>query len=325
MTTPAGYIKPSELKRLSKLQPWRTGTALVMDWVMIFGAITFGVWADNWPAYFIAIFIVAARQHALGVIMHDFAHYRFIRNKKLSDWIADLAIAWPLKATYDGYRRNHLGHHRYLNTDDDPDWAGKLGEIEFTFPQELRFAVFNLLGYFVLISTWRDLKNIHKRISSNDQSTTKYKILRVSFYIVVATIFTLTETWTIYIAYYLVPYFTLFLMFNYIRSVADHFGETMDYSHELGGSRTILANPFETFFLAPHNINYHCEHHSYPSVPYYNLPELHKVLMSNPEYAQNAHITHGFARGLWNEIVATGARAAARKKEPQTSSVEAAE
>ena len=292
---------------------------------MIFGAIAFGIWANNWPAYFVSIAIVAARQHAIAVIMHDFAHYRFITNKKASDWIADLTIAWPLFATYDGYRRNHLGHHRYLNTDKDPDWTAKLGKIEFTFPQELRFAIFNLIGYLVCISSVRDLLNIHSRISKDDLSTRNYKIARLSFYLVVAAIFTITETWTYFGAYFVVPYMTLFIMFNYIRSVADHFGETMDHSHELGGARTILASPLETFFLAPHNINYHCEHHCYPSVPYYNLPELHAVLMSNEGYARNAHVTHGFARGLWGEIVVAGARAAKRAREKKDEALSAAE
>jgi len=325
MTTPAGYIQPADLKQLSKLKPWRTALALAVDWVILIGAICFGVWTDSWLAYFPVIAIVAARQHAIAVIMHDMAHYRFIKNKVVSDWIADLTIAWPLLATYDGYRRNHLGHHRYLNTDKDPDWAAKLGKIEFTFPQELRFAIFNLIGYLVCVSSVRDLLNIHSRISKDDLSSRNYKILRISYYAVFAAIFTYFEMWTIFLVYYMVPYLTLFLMFNYIRSVADHFGETMDYSHELGGARTILASPFETFFLAPHNINYHGEHHSYPSVPYYNLPELHDVLMANPDYAEHVHITRGFVKGLWDEIVLTGARAAKKAKEQNSGSLDAAE
>lgn len=308
MTTPACFIEPSELKRLSVLQPWRTGLALALDWAMMFGAAAFSIWADHWLAYIAAIFVIAGRQHAIAVLMHDFAHYRFISNKKVSDWIADLCIAWPLFGTYEGYRRNHLGHHRYLNTDKDPDWALKLGSKEFTFPQEIRFAALNLLGYLVGVSSIRDMRGILKRLNADNPETPTYKRLRLSYYLALAAVLTLTGGWFYYVAYWLVPYFTLFFMFMYIRSVADHFGETMDYSDEVGGTRTILATPIETFFLAPHNINYHAEHHSYASVPYYRLPELHAALMKNPEFASRIHITHGFI-GLWRETVGTRRRA----------------
>ena len=30
--------------------------------------------------------------------------------------------------------------------------------------------------------------------------------------------------------------------------------------------------------LFPHHVNYHLEHHLYPAVPHYHLPQLHRLL-----------------------------------------------
>ena len=50
----------------------------------------------------------------------------------------------------------------------------------------------------------------------------------------------------------------------------------------------------ERIFLAPKNVNYHIEHHFFPSVPFYRLPELHAILMSKPGYREGAHVTHTY-------------------------------
>lgn len=306
------YISAREIKRLSVLQPWRTVLSLAADWAVIALAIAVSEWSGSWWLYLPAVLVIAGRQHGLAILLHDFAHYRFVANKAASDWIADLFIGWPLLATLEGYRRNHLSHHRYLNTDQDPDWKVKIGSREFTFPQEMRFAVLNLAGYLVGVSTVRDFRKALARIKAEERSTPGYVALRISFYAAVAAVLTLAGAWTGFLLYWVVPYATFFFMFMYIRSVAEHFGSTMDYSHDLTATRTVMPFFWERWFFAPHNMNYHIEHHLYPSVPSYRLPELSRTLMANPDFSATAHVTRGFATGLWGEIVGAKARRAAR-------------
>lgn len=297
------YIPARELKSLSVLQPWRTGMAVALDWAVIVLAIAASELSGSWWLYLPAVLVIAGRQHGLAALLHDFAHYRFLPNKKVSDWVGDLFLAWPLLATLEGYRRNHLGHHRYLNTDQDPDWVVKVASREFTFPQEMRFAVLNLLGYLVGVSTVRDFRKALARIKADEKSTPGYVAARIGFYVVAATLLTVTGSWTGFLLYWVVPYATFFFMFMYIRSVAEHFGPTMDYSHDLTATRTTIPYFWERWFFAPHHMNFHIEHHLYPSVPQYRLPELSKALMANPEYAARAHVTRGFTTGLWRELI----------------------
>ena len=90
-------------------------------------------------------------------------------------------------------------------------------------------------------------------------------------------------------------------MFQYIRSVAEHFGE-LAYEDDLSASRTVKPALLERFFIAPHQVGYHLEHHLYPGVPFYHLPKLHQLLMKQKKYQEKAHITNGYVRGLLNEL-----------------------
>ena len=101
--------------------------------------------------------------------------------------------------------------------------------------------------------------------------------------------------------FWIVPYLSTFFMFQYIRSVAEHYGE-LSYDHLLSSTRSVKPNLIERFFIAPHQVGFHLEHHLYPGVPFYNLPKLHELLMQEEEYQEKAHITKGYLSGLMNEL-----------------------
>ncbi|MGH6807199.1 MAG: fatty acid desaturase, partial [Ensifer adhaerens] len=158
-------IDPRELKRLSILEPQKSLTAIAADWAIIAAAIAVSEYAGHVVIYLLAVILIAGRMHALGCLVHEAAHYRIIKNRKLSDWMSDLLLAWPMLATVDGYRQNHLAHHQHANTDDDPDWTAKLGMRQFTFPQKVARGVMQLLGYLVAVNSIRDMVHMAKRMS----------------------------------------------------------------------------------------------------------------------------------------------------------------
>jgi len=307
----SGYVSSAEVKRLSRLAPWRTAAAIVVDWAIIAAAIGLSEWTDSWLVWLAAVPVIAGRMHALAALMHDFAHYRFIAEKKLSDAVGNLVLAWPIGTTVAGYRRNHLAHHNYTNTGRDPDWVVKLGTREFSFPQEMRFALLNFLGYFVGVSSLRDMRTAFQRMRDDDVSPWRQKLARLGFYGAIAAALTVTGTWAEFALYWAVPYVTLFFLFLYVRSVAEHFGETMEATSELNGTRTVLPHFWERWFFCPRNLNYHLDHHLYPSVPFYNLPALHEALKRNRAYAGEGHLTRGYATGLFKEVWLDGWKKAA--------------
>jgi len=60
-----------------------------------------------------------------------------------------------------------------------------------------------------------------------------------------------------------------------MRFIAEHYGTPWNEG-QMAGTRTVVSNRINAFFW--NNINWHIGHHVYPSVPWYNLVELHKAL-----------------------------------------------
>ncbi|HIF14230.1 MAG TPA: hypothetical protein EYQ86_02425 [Bacteroidetes bacterium] len=68
-----------------------------------------------------------------------------------------------------------------------------------------------------------------------------------------------------------------------IRSIAEH-SVVPDQLNNFTNVRTTYANIIECILFAPHNVNYHAEHHLLMTVPSYNLPEMHKILKDKGFY-----------------------------------------
>lgn len=296
-------IDPKALKALSVLTPWKTAAAMAFDWLVIVATIAVSIKLAHPLVYVLAVLIIGGRMHGFATLIHEFAHYRFIANKTRSDWIGDLFLAWSLGASVDAYRRNHAAHHRYTNTLQDPDWAIKLGTKHFTFPQKWSYALANVVGYLLAFNSIRDMKSALTRLNKDqDQVPRAYKIARLSFCIFALLLIIASGTWRGFLLYWIVPFFTSFPLFLYFRSVSEHFG-SMDYDHELGSTRTVYPYLWERAFFAPHNTFYHLDHHLYPSVPFYNLPQLHALLLTDEHFRQDAHITRGYSTGVVRECL----------------------
>lgn len=289
-------INKEELRDLLQTKPYRHTLSLIFDWTIIVSTMLIWLIYPVWWLYPIVVLVIGARMHALAVLMHDASHYRFIKNKKLNDILTNVLTMYPLFITIEDYRRSHIAHHTKLNTYEDPDWNRKLGDPAFTFPQSKTHFILRLLSYLVFYQGILDAFLIFKAIGLRDRSP-----LRIVFYILLFGAITLFHAWSVYLSLWIVPYLTTFFLFLYIRSVAEHFGD-LKYDGLLTSTRTVKANAFERFFLAPHHVAFHLEHHLYSAVPFYNLPALHKRLMTVKEYERGAHITNGYARGLMEEI-----------------------
>ena len=120
----------------------------------------------------------------------------------------------------------------------------------------------------------------------------------------VLAVVTFTNGWAYFALLWLLPMATVGTAAFRLRTVAEHAGLAED--HELRSTRTVLPALFERFLVAPCNVNYHLEHHLYPSVPFYNLPKLHRRLLAEPEFRLNAHISRMYTNpktGVIREVV----------------------
>lgn len=293
-------LTKEEIKRFSQVDNLTFTLAAIVEILTITLAITIAELYWHPLVYFVAIIIIGSRIHGLAVLMHDACHYRVSNSRKYNDWLGEL-ISLPIPVSMEGFRKNHLAHHNFLNTEDDPDWQ-RTRIKAFEFPKTPMQLVTTFLYYALALNAPSDLKQVRKEKHINDVPLT-LRMFRWSFYVIFALCAWFFNFWQEALLYWVVPLFTSFSFFLYVRSAAEHYSN-LKYETLLDSSRTVVAPLWERWLFAPHGINYHIEHHLYPSVPYYRLPELHQYLMTKPEFVEKAHITKGYVTGLFSEFCA---------------------
>jgi fatty acid desaturase len=108
-----------------------------------------------------------------------------------------------------------------------------------------------------------------------------------------------------YLLVWWLPALTGYQVVLRLRSIAEH-ACVPDPSDPLRRTRTTLAPAWLRFFLAPHHVNYHLEHHLFMTVPHYNLPRAHRLLRELG-VLDRAEVAPSYARVL---RVATNAQVA---------------
>ncbi len=295
-----------KLRELSQIRQLRGLLSLAGDWAIIFACAYAAQKSDLIITKAFAIFFIAGRQHALFVLMHEGTHYRLLKNRAWNDFVCEIFTAYPLFISMTAYRANHSAHHRYLNSDRDPDWSRKLGQEQWIFPTTPKVLVKRFsayikgLGFFEMYMMGRVLLGP--------------PLPRLLHLIGASSLILLSGTWKMVLLYWIVPYFTLLPVFMKIRSIAEHFG--LENKVPLNQSRTIKSQFWAAMAFAPHSVNYHLEHHLFPSVPHYNLEKFHSFLMQFPEYAQGAQLTRSYfgeEGSLYRELVAVRETEPAKK------------
>lgn len=298
------------LRDLSQVSLWRALPHIAFEWLAIGAAIAVSEWIGAWYGYLAAIVWIGARQHALAILMHEGTHYRIAANRKLNDIVSELFLAAPIFISLRDYRENHFSHHRYVNTNDDPDWIIKQND-DWAFPKtKLGFLKLFLADLFAL-RTKEHLTGVVFPLNVPPKSWREfwtYHVWRILFYLVAfSIIFGLGLGWQ-FLVYWLVPFFTVLKLIFRLRSVAEHFGIENESAYSL--TRTTYPRLWERLLLAPKNVSYHLDHHLYPSVPFYNLPKLHAALLALPEFRKQAHLTQSYV-GVLRECIGAGQKKAA--------------
>jgi fatty acid desaturase len=288
-----------EIRRLSDVNGWRTTATIAFEWAVILTAGIAAVWSGHWAVYLLAMFVIGSRQQALGILVHDATHYLLYKNRTVNDFVSDIFCGFPVNISTTLYRSTHFRHHRYINTDGDPDWVLQQADPDWRWPKSRREAIglffrcvfaINMRGAFRAAMVWAPGAHMTDPISP--AFPVRSRVLFVVSTIIMWSFF----LWSGYVVQililWMVPAFTILNVTNRMRATAEHI--KLPNTHELNSSRTITANWFERFLISPLNINYHIEHHMFPSVPGRNLHKLHDTLMQDPEFREKAHIARSY-------------------------------
>lgn len=270
-----------------------------------------------------AIIVIAARQHALLVLAHEAAHRTLLTHRTLNDLAGEL-LTGALFGDLASYRADHLAHHAHLNTPEDPDWARTHDPDDdyhrqwlLPMPASRLFGIFarDLLGlsmHQLLRILLRYARARRARAQAGaEQGPSKAKQakssvipgwVRLGLYLGLFAALTLSGNWLNFLLYWFIPAMTGLRFIMRLRHMAEHFAIPSVGGRV--GTRTVTAPSWQRFLLAPHNVNYHVEHHLYPGVSFRKLPELHALVRAHGGFEAEMHVSKDYVEVV-RELSAT--------------------
>lgn len=285
-TSSPSDMPPGIIRELSQINTVRGVSAIFIQWGIILLTVVGCTCLDSLPVYLAGALVIAGRQHALAVLLHDAAHRRLLPHRQLNDWIASLILAMPLFVSLRLYRLYHLRHHRHLNSSLDPDLIKpeQIGGRGFWARYFLRSVVG--LG---LVSMFRNAAS-YSILSALRVPRGRVEVVTIfSFYGAVAAVLATMPTIAFkFLTFWIAPLVLLLPGILRFRAAAEHSVLALGKQ-----TRTTYSPVWEAFLFSPLNVNFHYEHHLYPAIPWYSLRKAHYYIRQRNDYPAAAHVTSG--------------------------------
>lgn len=288
MTPGKSYLTSEEIRPLAERSNLMGAWLVAHCWGTIALAVSlFALW-PNPLSFLIAVMVIGSRQLGLAILMHEAAHNALFRNRAWNEFAGEWFCGRPILAELAAYRHYHLTHHRFTQTEKDPDLVLS-SKFPTTRASLIRKFVRDLTGQTgyrqlaaqVLMSFRLAGDDDAKKAAASDfaqafKARDLWRSLPVFLAVMVA--MGLLGQWWYGFAFWLLPYLTWFQFVLRVRNIAEH-GATEVSPNPLQNVRTTLAGPLERLFVAPYWVNYHLEHHMVMHVPCWRLPRMHALLL----------------------------------------------
>lgn len=292
------YLTKEEIALLIEKNDLRAAWEVAQTWLWIAGAFALAGFFPNVLTIIIALFILGGKQLGCAIIMHDASHRSLFNSRRLNDWVGNWLGGYPILHDADRYRPYHLKHHTVTGTADDPDlnltvgYPARLASMLRKIGRDLSGAT-GVKGYFGVIL-------MHLGILEYTLGGTVVRVkekrsfvnwLKLSFghlwgpllsNLVLFGILWLCGAPWLYLLW-VGAILTTFQFSLRIRSIAEH-SVVPNQLDPMQNTRTTYASWWERILFAPHYVNYHAEHHLLMTVPCYNLPRMHKLLLERGFY-----------------------------------------
>jgi len=247
--------------------------------------------------YYALLFLVAGfTQNALGVFMHEGSHYFFMDNKKWNDAFANVLFCFVLMNTVDGYRKEHMRHHKYSGEPLDP----YLGIYDVKSKKDLFKKLFFDLTLLTMVEKFiqRYLKPAADTeptdVNSTDKKTDYLGLVGIAlanalffllFYYITKSIFG-------YFIFWVLPLLIIPAVVNRIRTFVEHYSP----AGQEEANRSVVPSFLEYLLIAPYGYSYHFIHHTTASIPYYFMRKSHLKLNELGVKFEDNEIGMGYMR-----------------------------
>ncbi len=268
-----GLLEPQRLKALSARSTLRGSLHMASH----LGALAVTGWllSQSWGAWWAAPLFIAhgVLINFLYAAQHELSHNTVFGPRWLNEWFGR-AIGFVQLYPRDFDQIQHFAHHRHTQ-----DWE-KDGEL--TRPP---YTLSSYLLWFTGVTYWQSriarLLRFVRGVVTEPYIRDKDKPLIVregrlhmAGYCVIGGLSLWFESWAA-VLYWLAP-MMLTKIVHQLQNTSEHLGLS-HLPNTLENTRTMRTNPVMRWLAW--NMQYHTAHHTFPSVPFHKLPDLHREIV----------------------------------------------
>ena len=239
--------------------------------------------ASRWECGFpFAVLLIGNRQRAIGNILHDAGHRNLSRRRWINDGLAVAVVAPLALASLRAYRASHFAHHLELGHARDPDLLPGTDTFPAKWWHEYLRQVSNggawmgSVGGHVLDQRIALIDRVWIVVWWTIWLGTLGHLLGEAFAMTFAALWLLARA-------------TTFHAITMLREMCDHHG-LQPGGGVFSFTRDMACSGPWRWLIHPRNNGSDLTHHLLPAVPYYRLPEAHRILMTLPEIRQRSNI-----------------------------------
>jgi fatty acid desaturase len=266
------------------------GVHIVSTWFLI--GLNFWVLRHypNWMTYLFSFFFLGFMQYRLVMSTHEATHKTLFFPVWLNEFFGVFHSAL-VGISFFNYRKTHLEHHKNPQSIDEDIDSYIYRPLLETKPglQRLGLLVFGVV-FDIAEKIGRKIHGARRRDPSlgapkNPTSLPMQMLPIIACQASLFAFFFFYLSWWQYFVLWVAPVLLIALSLDRARTFLEH-GYQYIFSNQSWDSFKqapqttvdIDTNPIERFFFAPFGFAYHQAHHTYLTVPFYNLPKLANLL-----------------------------------------------
>lgn len=290
----AQEIPTEELRVLHQKRPLLHALVAVANVAALGGSAVAIVMLDRWYFWLPFAVIAGFAVFDFTVLLHEVVHRAVVRDSDERLYrILGLMYAVPSGISASQFTRWHLDHHANLGSyEEDPKrhWLSPKRNARWLKALYFTPALFAIYFRAAAKETASYEPELRKRIARERLATIAFQLGVLAL---IAWLGGPFIAWKLYV----VPVFLVFPVAFALNRLGQHYD--IDPDDPAKWSTLVKSSWYwNAIFLFS---NFHLEHHYFPSVPFYNLPRLQKLLL--PFYAKHAIEPHGYGELVWNWLV----------------------
>ena len=296
------YLSKDEARYFASRNDWLAWRTVVITWISILAVFWLVDLWTNPLTIFLAIVLLAGRQLALAVIVHECGHHTLFRKESLNRFAGQwLAANVSLQDMYT-YAEGHSYHHQQAGTLDDPDLSNYRAYpvARASFKRKVIRDLTGQTGIKLLRFILTRASGIFSSSAETRAAATPFAqqvAVSILFALLLGVLF---QPWMYLL--WIASFLTTYMLIVRIRQVAEHAAVPDLFDADpRNNTRTTIPAWWERLIFAPNFVNYHLEHHFMASVPCYRLKELHRCLRERGAY-EDTRIFRGYREVLQHTV-----------------------